>query len=490
MKPWAKRSANERAGVVVGVGAAVITLFFGFWKLGPGSAPAVTDAPSQAGQTAATGQAADAPTEATTETAAGETAATETAATDTTATDTAATDTAAGDEVQGSAVAATEPVTDAGADGAVDAAASGDVAADVNAGAASDAAEATDATPEAAAPSDAVVPGFDLVRVTPDGSAVLAGSGAPGSTILLRLDGAEIGSVPADAQGNFVALFNLAPSVSPRVLTLAMRLADGTEVAAPGRIVVAPTVAPEPPAVAAVPDETATADATDTADAAEAAQTATAAPAQAPAALLVTDEGARVLQSGQDLSPAMASNVTVDTITYTPEGDVQFSGRGTGDAIIRLYLDNRQIADAVVDGLGGWAVTMPGIDPGIYTLRVDQLDAGGKVTSRFETPFKRETMEALAAAAQAEQAAADAAAEAAADAAMNGSEAATGEADPAKPVQPVSVTVQPGFTLWRIARENLGDGVLYVQVFEANKGQIRNPDLIYPGQVFSIPSGN
>ena len=34
----------------------------------------------------------------------------------------------------------------------------------------------------------------------------------------------------------------------------------------------------------------------------------------------------------------------------------------------------------------------------------------------------------------------------------------------AKPA-PVTVTVQPGFTLWGIARENFGDGVLYVQVF-------------------------
>ena len=52
----------------------------------------------------------------------------------------------------------------------------------------------------------------------------------------------------------------------------------------------------------------------------------------------------------------------------------------------------------------------------------------------------------------------------------------------------VVVTVQPGFTLWRIATETLGEGVLYVQVFEANKDQIRDPDLIYPGQVFTIPA--
>ncbi len=52
---------------------------------------------------------------------------------------------------------------------------------------------------------------------------------------------------------------------------------------------------------------------------------------------------------------------------------------------------------------------------------------------------------------------------------------------------PVSVTVQPGFTLWAIARDQFGDGVLYVQVYEANKDRIRDPDLIYPGQVFALP---
>jgi nucleoid-associated protein YgaU len=52
---------------------------------------------------------------------------------------------------------------------------------------------------------------------------------------------------------------------------------------------------------------------------------------------------------------------------------------------------------------------------------------------------------------------------------------------------PVTITVQPGFTLWGIADSMMGDGVLYVQVFEMNRDKIRNPDLIYPGQVFVVP---
>jgi nucleoid-associated protein YgaU len=50
--------------------------------------------------------------------------------------------------------------------------------------------------------------------------------------------------------------------------------------------------------------------------------------------------------------------------------------------------------------------------------------------------------------------------------------------------------VQPGFTLWGIARESYGEGVMYVRVYEANKTQIRDPDLIYPGQVFTVPVEN
>ncbi|QLQ19118.1 MAG: LysM peptidoglycan-binding domain-containing protein [Exiguobacterium profundum] len=52
----------------------------------------------------------------------------------------------------------------------------------------------------------------------------------------------------------------------------------------------------------------------------------------------------------------------------------------------------------------------------------------------------------------------------------------------------VSITVQPGQSLWKIARQNYGEGILYVQLFDANKAQIKDPDLIYPGQVFTIPA--
>jgi hypothetical protein len=415
---------------------------------------------------------------------------------------------ASGVETAGEETAGAEPPADAAA---------GDVAADAEAGAVAEAEAGAEPeavaepAPDAAAevvPEVVIVPpSFDLVRVEKDGSALVAGAAVPEAVLSLRVTGEEIVSVPADGQGKFVAMFNLAPSVAPRVLSLVMQMPDGTEVAAEGSVVIAPTVAPMAPvAVAEAPVDEPREDAmaevgtpeAEPAPEAVAEAEAEAAPA-APAALLVTDEGAKVLQSAEDMPPELVANVTIDTITYTPEGAVQLAGRGTPERVVRLYLDNAPLSEATISAAGDWAVTLPEVAAGIYTLRADQVDAAGAVTSRFETPFKRETVEALAAASAGEaEAEAGAPADAAAGAETAGEVVA--EAEPAaeavgaaegeavaEAVAPVTVTVQPGFTLWQIASEQLGAGPRYVQVFEANKDQIRDPDLIYPGQVFAIP---
>lgn len=48
--------------------------------------------------------------------------------------------------------------------------------------------------------------------------------------------------------------------------------------------------------------------------------------------------------------------------------------------------------------------------------------------------------------------------------------------------------VVPGDNLWNISRTRLGDGFRYTRIYAANASQIRNPSLIYPGQVFVVPS--
>ena len=50
--------------------------------------------------------------------------------------------------------------------------------------------------------------------------------------------------------------------------------------------------------------------------------------------------------------------------------------------------------------------------------------------------------------------------------------------------------IQPGDHLWKIARQRYGSGFEFTLIYEANKDQIRDPNLIYPGQVFTLPNVN
>jgi LysM repeat protein len=387
------------------------------------------------------------------------------------------------------------------------------------------AAPATDAPVAEAAPVEAdasQAPSFDLTRIEPGGSAVVAGQAVAGSVISLMVDGREVATTTADANGKFVALFMMPLGGAGQLLSMSARLPDGTVIAGTGQVAVAALPAPEAPmaAEAATPEpapaEVAVVEPAAPEPAPEPAPVEPAAPETvaeaapeavaeeiAPMALEVTDEGVKVLQSGAaEMAGDLSANVLLDTISYPSASEVQFGGRGAPGSFVRIYLDDAPVGgEALIGADGAWMVRIGGIAPRIFTLRVDQVDATGKVTSRFETPFKRETPEALAAAigAAAEAvASADPVAEAApaassaevapvAEAASEPPVVAEVPAAPAPPPAPVTVTVQPGYTLWGIAKANFGEGVLYVQVFEANRDKIRDPDLIYPGQVFTIP---
>ena len=50
------------------------------------------------------------------------------------------------------------------------------------------------------------------------------------------------------------------------------------------------------------------------------------------------------------------------------------------------------------------------------------------------------------------------------------------------------LVVQPGANLWRIARRVYGRGTRYTVIYQANREQIRDPNRIYPGQMFVLPN--
>jgi nucleoid-associated protein YgaU len=59
--------------------------------------------------------------------------------------------------------------------------------------------------------------------------------------------------------------------------------------------------------------------------------------------------------------------------------------------------------------------------------------------------------------------------------------------DPPPAVGAAAYTVQPGNSLWRIARRSYGAGTEYIEIYRANQRQISNPNRIFPGQVLAVP---
>ena len=175
-----------------------------------------------------------------------------------------------------------------------------------------------------------------------------------------------------------------------------------------------------------------------------------------PKVLIADKDGVRVVQSDDNLDQ---DAIALDAISYDEDGQVMLSGRSNPMAYLRIYLDNAPVLLVRPDDEGNWKTLLSNVDPGVYTLRIDQVNAAGKVVSRLETPFKKESPQKLL----------------------------THIQDTKTEARINVVTVQPGYTLWAIARKRYGRGILYVRVFEANRNKIRDPDLIYPGQVFDLP---
>ena len=166
---------------------------------------------------------------------------------------------------------------------------------------------------------------------------------------------------------------------------------------------------------------------------------------KSPKIVIAETSGEIIVQDQNEAAPQIQS-LSLDTINYTASGDVVLAGRAASEQTVRIYVDNEPVVLGEVNN-GKWNFEIPNIEEGIYTLRVDALNKDGEVVDRVESPFQRVILE----------------------------------------MERGQATIQPGFTLWKLAELKYGFGMRYVQIFEANRDSIKDPDLIYPGQVFQIP---
>ncbi|MBT3358984.1 MAG: LysM peptidoglycan-binding domain-containing protein [Rhodospirillales bacterium] len=298
----------------------------------------------------------------------------------------------------------------------------------------------TEPTPQPVAkPAAPIAPSFDVVRINPQGDTVMAGRGTPGAKTQILDRGKVIGEVTADARGEWVFIPDQPLPAGTSELTLQTESATGQ------------TVVSEKSVMLVVPEQ-----------GKDIAGRPTEKPAQ-PLALLVPTEKPEMVAVPdrpapsvvlQKPSPGEASlPLTVDAVDYDDEGRLSISGHAPIKAVVQLYLDTGFIGRATAQENGVWSVTPDvRVKPGIYTLRADHVDSAGKVMARVSIPFAR--------------------------------------AEPVAPGPGRYVIVQPGNSLWRIARRTYGSGFGYTVIYEANADQIADADLIFPGQIFALPKSN
>lgn len=267
-------------------------------------------------------------------------------------------------------------------------------------------------------------PGFDVVRISDvDCTAVMAGRAPSRAIVRIAANGKTIATLRAESDGSWAHVVSEPFTPGGVELTLTAETTAGMAESPESVVLVVP----------------------DCADLS----------GDNKAIALLTPKnrtGTRILQEPDRADRiAMPEGLNLGKVDYDDKGNLEMSGNGAPDAELRAYVDGAFAGRARVDAQGQWRI-MPEteIAPGLHVLRVDHVDSSGVVLARIELPFAR-------------------------------------VAPASVEVTTDQVIVQPGNSLWRIARRTYGRGISFTTIYEANRDRIRDPDLIYPGQVFELP---
>ncbi|MEE2774799.1 MAG: LysM peptidoglycan-binding domain-containing protein [Pseudomonadota bacterium] len=292
----------------------------------------------------------------------------------------------------------------------------------------------------------------DVLRVDKEGDAVIAGKTTPNSKVEVLSNDEVVIETESDSEGNFVAMGKVKSMDSAQTLTLRSEkeeLADETKIKNAEK-----TQKPE--------KNTTNLTDIDSDEWIIAENIFVILPSNLfESDISINEQGSDpiIVQSDSDeikivqnKSVASVKKITIDSISYSDLGEAILTGRAQPDYKVLIYVDDQFVDSSDVGASGGWSSELTGLRPGVYKLRLDEVDEQGVVRSRIETPFKKVSPDIL----------------------MN--------------MVSGSITVQPGNSLWRIARRIFGRGIKYIEIYEKNSDLIKDPDLIYPGQVFAIPT--
>lgn len=301
------------------------------------------------------------------------------------------------------------------------------------------------------------VPTFDVASIEPTGETVVAGRATPGATVELLRDGEVHDRAVADKSGQFVIV---PPKLPPGTydLTLRSRAPDGTVTTSKQRV----TAALEPRST------------------------------DKPVVALVTPNKPTVVLSQPGAAKPGTDAVVVETVEIEKGGKFHVSGQARPGAALRLYLNDSFVTSVTAGTDGRFAVTInEGVAPGNYRVRLDEASGTGTVRARAEVAFTAPETTASVSAQASTSKRADSSASQQPQLAAAGTAVIPDSGSPSSTVvvpKITTTTVTRGDSLWRLSQVSYGAGTRYAVIYKANKEQIRNPNLIYPGQVFVVPA--
>ncbi|NWG71919.1 MAG: LysM peptidoglycan-binding domain-containing protein [Parvularculaceae bacterium] len=261
------------------------------------------------------------------------------------------------------------------------------------------------------------LPSFDIVYVTRNGDATIAGRAKPRAKIRVYANGEVLAETTAVEDGSWTLDSPTPLAAGPVELSLDMTTTDGQTIRSDQTIIIY------------VPQRE----------------------GDRPLVVRTTPGGPSIVLQEPTADEAGLGPLSLDVIDYDDSGAVIFAGRAEPARVVQLFINRQFLAEATSDVEGRWTISpAQAIAPGVYTLTAVQLDENGRPKYAIELPFERASLSDI-------------------------------------DLRDGRVVVQPGNSLWRIARRAYGKGAQYTIIYEANADQIRDPDLIYPGQIFTVP---